>query len=105
MELTNNGSTLMYAINDTAGGNNVPSLPLGQTADGDTITAKAVFADELSANLMVKNLEGQPGSHPGRFEVQVVEVWRATDIELYVRERIREHEKGKGPKLIIPGGM
>lgn len=107
MELTNTvgGTTLMYAIDDTAAGHNVPSMPLGQTEDGNTILAKAVFADEASATLMANHMDKQPGAHPGRFQVQVVEIWRPTDIEILVRERIREAKKGEGPKLIVPGGM
>lgn len=107
MQLTNTvgGTTFMFAIDDTAAGHNVPSMSLGQTDDGHAITVKAVFADEDSAKLMANHMDKQPGAHPGRFEVVPVEVWRPTDIELYVRERIREHEKGKGPKLLIPGGL
>lgn len=105
MELHNDGVTLMYAIDDTANGHNVPSLPLGQTDDGATILAKAVFADEESANLMAGHMDKQPGAHPGRFQVVPVEIWRPTDIEIYVRDRIRESKKGEGPKLIIPGGL
>lgn len=107
MELTNTvgGSTLMYAIDDTAAGHNVPSLPLGQTEDGHAITAKAIFADEESAKLMANHMDKQPGAHPGRFQVQVVEIWRPTDIELYVRERLRDAKKEEGPKLIVPGGI
>jgi hypothetical protein len=107
MELTNTvgGSTLMYAIDDTAAGHNVPSMPMGQTEDGHTIMAKAVFADEESATLMANHMDKQPGAHPGRFQVVPVEVWRPTDIEILIRERIREAKKGEGPKLILPGSM
>lgn len=105
MEFTNDGSTLMYAIDDTAGGHNIPSMPLGQTEDGDTILAKAIFANEESASRMAAHMDKQPGAFPGRFEVRVVEMWRPTDIEIYVRERIREAQKGEGPKLIVPGGL
>lgn len=103
MQLNNDGTTLMFAIDDTAAGHNVPSLSLGQTEDGNTLLCKAVFANESSAVQMANHMDKQPGAHPGRFQVVVVEVWRPTDIEIYVRERIREHEKGKGPKLIVPG--
>lgn len=107
MELTNTvgGSTLMFAIDDTAGGHNVPSLPLGQTDDGHTILSKAVFADEDSAKLMANHMDNQPGAHPGRFQVVPVEIWRPTDIEIYVRDRIRESKKAEGPKLILPRGL
>ena len=105
MQLNNEGTTLMFAIDDKDAGHNIPSLPIGNTGEGKAIMAKAVFADRESAVLMVEHLNTMPGTHPERFEVQVVEVWRPTDIELHVRERIRQHEKEKGPKLILPGGL
>lgn len=94
----------MFAIDDTSAGHNVPSMPLGQTEDGYTILAKAIFANEDSARLMANHMDKQPGAHIGRFEVVPVEMWKPTDIELYVRERIREDKKNEGPKLIVPGG-
>lgn len=103
MELNNWETTLMYAIDDTAGGHNVPSMPMGQTEDGHTIVAKAVFADQESALRMAAFMDSQPGSHEGRFAVVTVELWRPTDIEIYVRKRIREAEAEKGPKIILPG--
>lgn len=107
MELTNNvgGTTLMYAIDDTSAGHNVPSMSLGQTDDGHPIVVKAVFADEDSAKLMANHMDKQPGAHIGRFQVVAVELWRPTDIEVYVRERIRESKKGEGPKLVLPGSL
>ena len=107
MELTNTvgGTTLMFAIDDTAAGHNVPSMSLGQTDDGHAITVKAVFADEDSAKLMANHMDKQPGAHIGRFQVVPVELWRPTDIEVYVRERIRESKKEEGPKLVLPGSL
>lgn len=107
MELTNTvgGTTLMFAIDDTSAGHNVPSLPLGETEDGHTIMAKAVFADEDSAKLMASHMDKQPGAFPGRFNVVAIELWRPTDIEVYVRERIRESKKDEGPKLVLPGSL
>lgn len=99
------GTTLMFAINDVANGYNVPSMPMGQTEDGKTLLAKAVFADKESADKMASFMDKQPGAFEGRFEVVVVELWQPTDIEIYVRQRIREAEKAKGPKLIVPGGL
>lgn len=103
MELNNWETTLMYAIDDTAAGHNVPSMPMGQTEDGHTILAKAVFADKESAERMAIFMDGQPGAFEGRFEVVMVELWRPTDIEIHVRNRIREAEAAKGPKIILPG--
>lgn len=103
--LNNNGTTLMFAIDDTAAGHNVPSMPLGTTDAGDTILAKAVFADEPSAQLMATHMDKQPGAFPGRFAVVPVEIWRPTDIEIYVRERLREAKKEEGPKLVLPGSI
>lgn len=98
-------SSTMFAINDTFDGHNVPSLSLGETAEGMTLWAKAVFADELSANSLKDFMNKQAG-HESRFEVVMVEIWRPTDIELHVRNRIREAEKKKedanAPKLILP---
>lgn len=102
MSLANWETTLMYAIDDTCAGHNVPSVPLGDTEDGKTIVMKAVFADEDSAKRMASHLDSQAGQE-GRFVPVMVELWRPTDIELLVRKRIREHEESKGPKLIIPG--
>lgn len=98
------GTTLMYTINDLSNGHNVPSMPMGQTEEGKTIMAKAVFADKESADLMASFMDKQSGQD-GRFEVVIVELWRPTDIEIYVRQRIREAEADKGPKLIVPGGL
>ncbi|QYC52595.1 hypothetical protein [Salmonella phage SSBI34] len=98
MNMKDLGSTLLFAINDTQEGHNVPSLSLGETSEGLTLWAKAVFADEASANEMKAFMNIQ-SECPGRFEVVVVELWRPTDIEKYVRERIRESEKEKGPKI------
>lgn len=104
MSMKDFGSSLMYAINDTFDGHNVPSLSLGETADGETLWGKAVFADETSAVRMKDFMNTQAG-HESRFEVVTVEIWRPTDIELHVRDRLRQAEKEKGPKLILPGGM
>lgn len=103
MDLSKSETTLMFAINDTADGHNVPSMPMGQTEDGTTLLAKAVFADQTSADKMAEFMNSQPGAGKGRFEVVMVELWRPTDIEILVRERIRQHEANKGPKLILPG--
>lgn len=103
MQLNNSETTLMYAIDDTAGGHNVPSMPMGKTKEGEEILAKAVFADKASADLMASFMDGQPGAFAGRFQVVIVELWRPTDIEIYVRQRLREAEAAKGPKLIVPG--
>lgn len=97
-------NTIVYVINDLAAGHTIPSMPMGETAEGTTLVAKAVFANEESANLMAAFMD-QQANQAGRFEVTAVEIWRPTDIEKYVRERIRQHDKEKNaPKLIIPGG-
>lgn len=87
------GTTLVYAIRDNDAGHNIPSMSMGQTADGKNIVAKAVFADKESADLMAAHMNTQPGCHENRFEVLIVELWRPTDIELYVRQRLRDKEK------------
>ena len=105
MELNNWETTLMYAIDDTGAGHNVPSMPMGQTEEGKTILAKAVFADQESADLMASFMDKQ-ANQEGRFEVVMVELWRPTDIEIEIRRRVREKVKEENtPKLIIPGGM
>lgn len=102
MKLTNNGTTLMFAIDDTDAGHNVPSMTLGKTESGEDIFAKAVFPDEQSAQMMASFMNSRPGAHPERFQVVAVELWRPTDIEIYVRDRIRDAEDKKGPKLVLP---
>lgn len=103
MQLSNSETTLMYAIDDTAGGHNVPSMPMGKTKDGEDIVAKAVFADKQSADLMAQFMDQQPGAFDGRFRVEIVELWRPTDIEIYVRQRLREAKAAEGPKIIVAG--
>lgn len=95
------GTSLVYTVIDTQNGGNVPSMPLGKTEDGKDLVAKAVFSDEDSAGAMAGYLNNK-ASAEGRFKVEIVELWRPTDIEIYARKRIREYEKDKGPKLILP---
>ncbi|WBF77892.1 hypothetical protein W70_48 [Escherichia phage W70] len=97
--LKNAETTLVFAIRDNDAGHNIPSMSMGQTEDGKTIVAKAVFADQESADLMASHMNKQPGAHENRFDVVIVELWRPTDIELYVRDRLRQAEKEKGPKI------
>lgn len=96
--MTKAASTFMFAINDLADGHNIPSMPMGQTAEGVQLLAKAVFADEDSATTMAAFMDQKAGQ-VGRFEVVLVELWRPTDIEIYVRQRIRESKKDDGPKI------
>lgn len=94
-------TTFMYAVNDTHDGLNVPTVPLGEMENGKTILMKAVFVDKDSADAVANHMDKQ-ANHPGRFEVVMVELWRPTDIEIYVRNRIRqEKEKENTPKIII----
>lgn len=95
------GTSLVYAVIDTQNGGNVPSMPLGETEDGKGLVAKAVFSDGESADAMAGYLDNKVSAE-GRFKVEIVELWRPTDIEVYARKRIRESEKDKGPKLILP---
>lgn len=93
-------TTLVFAIRDNDAGHNIPSMSMGQTADGKNIVAKAVFADKTSADLMAEHMNSQLGAHPNRFEVVIVELWRPTDIELYVRQRLRDEAKADAtPKI------
>lgn len=94
-------NTIVFAINDTADGHNVPSMSMGQTKDGHTLMAKAVFADQDSAERMADFMNEQSGTS-NRFTVVMVELWRPTDIEVYARKRAREIEKEqKQPKIIL----
>lgn len=95
------GTSLVYAVIDTQNGGNIPSMPLGKTEGGKELVAKAVFSDKDSTEAMVGYLDNK-ASAEGRFKVEIVELWRPTDIEIYVRKRIRESEKEKGQRLILP---
>jgi len=95
-------NTIVFALNDTSDGHNVPSMGMGTTADGFTLMAKAVFANQESADRMAEFMNKQSGC-TDRFAVVMVELWRPTDIELYVRDRLRKAAAEKGPQIILPG--
>lgn len=96
-------NTIVFALNDTADDHNVPSMSMGQTKDGANIMAKAVFADQESAELMADFMNEKAGQS-NRFQIVMVELWRPTDIELYARRKARELVKENNtPKLILPG--
>lgn len=105
-DTTNDGTlvqnTIVFALNDTSNGHDVPSMSMGTTADGFTLMAKAVFADQESAERMADHMNSVSGCKD-RFTIVLVELWRPTDVELYARQRAREiNKEQKEVKIILP---
>lgn len=103
--MENLNTSLMFVIEDTLQEHSVPDLLLGKTPEGKDLFVKGLFPTQEMADSLAAFM-GQQSGDEGRFKVSMAEIWKPTDLELYVRQRIRDNEASKNtPKLILPSGL